>query len=228
MSDSIFTGATIAFDLDGTLVDTAPDLIGALNTVLAEEGVAPVPLSAARRLIGRGAKGLIERGFEEAGRTPGAEQARLVDRLVEVYLDRISEESAPFEGMEDALDILAAGGARLCVCTNKREGLSRSLLEALGLTGRFAAIVGSDSVPAAKPDAGHLIATVLAAGGDMARTVYVGDSETDLKTARAAGVPAIGVSFGYSESAIEDLGFDRLIHSYEELPAAAAELLRAL
>lgn len=225
----MFENATIAFDLDGTLIDTAPDLIGALNTVLAEEGMAHVPLSSARRLIGRGAKGLIERGFAEAGRpVDPAREAGLVDRLVEIYLGRISQESRPFEGMEAALDHLSAAGATLCVCTNKREGLSRALLEGLGLTDRFAAIVGSDSVPAAKPDPGHLIATIRAAGGDLGHCIYVGDSETDLKTARAAGVPVIGVTFGYSEVAVEELGFDRLIHAYADLPQAAAELLDAL
>jgi phosphoglycolate phosphatase len=229
MTDPILNGATIAFDLDGTLIDTAPDLIGALNLVLAEQGLGRVPMSSATRLIGAGPTGLVERGFAELGHPLDADRAAvLVERLVEVYLDRISEESAPFPGMDEALDALAAAGAILCVCTNKREGLSRSLLEALGQTHRFAAILGSDSAPVHKPDAGHLIATVRAAGGDMARTLYVGDSETDLLTARAAGVPSIGVSFGYSETAAADLGFDRLIDSYAELPAVAAELLRAL
>jgi phosphoglycolate phosphatase len=218
--------ATIAFDLDGTLVDTAPDLIGALNTVLAGEGLPPTPLSAARRLIGGGARRLVERGFAEAGHEPDPQRTpELVDRLVEVYLGRISRESRPFEGLEAALDELAHAGARLAVCTNKREGLSRTLLDALGLTGRFAAIVGSDSVPAPKPDPGHLLHAVQAAGGDPGRALFVGDSITDLLTARAAAVPAIGVSFGYSETAVEELGFDRLIHSYGELPRAAADLL---
>jgi phosphoglycolate phosphatase len=218
--------ATIAFDLDGTLVDTAPDLIGALNTVLAEQGVAPAPLSAARRLIGGGARRLVERGFAEAGRDLDPRRApELIERLVEIYLGRISLQSRPFEGLEAALDQLAHAGGRLVVCTNKREGLSRTLLDALGLTHRFAAIIGSDSVPAPKPDPGHLIHAIQAAGGEAARAVFVGDSITDLDTARAAAVPAIGVSFGYSETPVEVLGFDRLIHCYGELPQAAAELL---
>ena len=150
---SQFAHATIAFDLDGTLVDTAPDLIGALNSILAKEGLPPVPVSAARRLIGGGARRLLERGFAEAGREVEPHQApELVERMVETYLGRISQESAPFDGLEAALDQLAAAGARLAVCTNKREGLSRTLLDALGLTHRFAAIVGSDSVPTPKPD----------------------------------------------------------------------------
>jgi phosphoglycolate phosphatase len=220
------THATIAFDLDGTLVDTAPDLIGSLNAVLTEEGLATVSMAAARRLIGGGARQLVERGFAEAGRPAGAHRTPgLVERMVEIYVGRISQESAPFEGLEAALDQLVAAGARLTVCTNKREGLSRTLLDALGLTRRFAAIVGSDSVPAPKPDPGHLIHAIQAAGGDPARAVFVGDSITDLLTARAAAVPSIGVSFGYSETAVEELGFDRLIHGYAELPQAASDLL---
>jgi phosphoglycolate phosphatase len=218
--------ATIAFDLDGTLVDTAPDLIGSLNVLLVEDGLPPQPLSAARRLISGGTLRLVERGFADAGHELEPRRAAiLVERLVEIYLGRISQESAPFEGLEAALDELSATGARLTVCTNKQEGLSRTLLDALGLTHRFGAIVGADSVPASKPDPGHLLHAVMAAGGDPARALLVGDSIVDLKTARAAAMPCIGVSFGYSETAVEELGFDRLIHSYAELPRAAADLL---
>jgi phosphoglycolate phosphatase len=218
--------ATIAFDLDGTLVDTAPDLIGSLNAVLAEQGLPPHPVTAARRLIGGGTRQLVERGFAQAGGTPDPQRLpALVERMVEIYLGRISQESAPFEGLETALDQLSASGARLAVCTNKREGLSRTLLDALGLTRRFAAIVGSDTTPTIKPDPAGLIHAIREAGGDPAHAVFVGDSITDLLTARAAAVPAVGVSFGYSETAVETLGFDRLIDSYAELPQAAAELL---
>jgi phosphoglycolate phosphatase len=216
----------IAFDLDGTLVDTAPDLIGALNVVLGEEGLAPVALDSARWLVGRGAKAMLERGFEQAGRPLDAEHApRLVDRFIAVYLDRIAQESAPFEGAEAALDALAAAGARLAVCTNKRTDLAEPLLAALGLASRFEVIFGADLAGVQKPDPKPLLMTIERAGGRPGRALYVGDSLIDVKTARAAGVPMVGVSFGYSEEPLAAADLDVLIDRFEELPAAAARLL---
>src|ERR1700757_1095016 len=142
-------GATIAFDLDGTLVDTAPDLIGTLNVLLAAEGLPPLPLSEARPFIGRGAKWMIERGFQAAGAT--LEEARapeLFDRFIAYYLAHIADESRPFPGVEAARGRPQAGGAKLVVCTNKRPDLSLCLLDALDLTRRFDAVVGADATPA--------------------------------------------------------------------------------
>lgn len=220
------TGATIAFDLDGTLVDTAPDLIGTLNDMLGEAGLAPVPTTSARRLVGRGARFLLEHGFAAAGRSsagpaPDAAEAEFVER----YLARIARESRPFDGVERALDALAADGAVLCVCTNKVERLSVALLDALGLSTRFAAIVGPDTVAAPKPAADHLIEAVRRAGGDPRLALMVGDSETDVGAARAAGVPVAAVTFGYTEVPPADLGADALIDRFEELPPVARRLL---
>ena len=220
------SGATIAFDLDGTLVETAPDLIGTLNLMLAEHGLPPVPLSAARHLVGGGARRMLEHGFREAGADFDAGQAPLlVERFVEVYRDRIADESFLFEGVEAALDRLAADGARLCVCTNKRTDLSIELLERLGVLGRFDAVVGPDAVSARKPDRAHLIEAVRKAGGDPARALMVGDSDNDVNAARAAGAPVIAVSFGYTETPPTDLGADRLIDRFDELHPAVRDLM---
>ena len=226
LSAGALAGATIAFDLDGALVDTAPDLIGALNLVLEEEGLPPLPFASARVLVGRGAKALLERGFIAAGSPFDAARAPLlVERFIAVYFGCIAHESMPFDGVEAALDILADTGARLCVCTNKRTDLSLALLDALDLTRYFAAIVGADKAPAAKPDPRHLLAAIEAAGGSHTRAVMVGDSITDIGAAKAANVPVIAVSFGYTDIAPADLGADALIDHYDQLPAAVARLL---
>ena len=221
-------GATIAFDLDGTLVDTAPDLIGTLNHLLVGEGLPALPLDQARPFIGHGARSLIQRGFAAAGQDLPAERLeRLFDRFIPHYLGRIAEESRAFPGCEAALDALAADGAALVVCTNKPTNLSVALLDALCLTGRFAAVLGPDAAPAAKPDARHLQAAVVAAGGTMDRAILVGDSGTDAGAARNAGAGLILVSFGYTEVPVADLGADELIHGYDALPAACLRLLSA-
>ena len=219
-------GATIAFDLDGTLVETAPDLIGALNVVLAEDGLPPLPNEMARVLVGRGARVLIERGFDVAGEhLPPERVPALVTRFIEVYRGRIADESLPFPGVEAALDELAAEGAVLCVCTNKPTGLSELLLTTLGMRSRFASVIGADAAPKPKPDPSHLIHTISTAGGDPSRALMVGDSRADADAAKAAAVPCILVPFGYTDTPARDLGADLVIESFSELPAAARRLL---
>ncbi|MDB5445454.1 MAG: gph [Phenylobacterium sp.] len=228
MADAVsaLQGATIAFDLDGTLVDTAPDLIGTLNVLLKEQGLPALPLLDARPFIGRGAKWMIERGFQAAGAPldePTA--ARLFDRFIGYYLDHIADESRPFPGVEAALDALKAQGAKLAVCTNKRTDLSKALLDALDLTRRFDAIVGADATPAIKPDPRHLTTAIAAAGGSMQKAILVGDAATDAGAARAAGAPLILVSFGYTEVPAQELAPDLLIHHFDELAEGCARLL---
>ena len=218
--------STIVFDLDGTLVDTAPDLISALNYVLDREGLPAVPLEAARNMIGAGARKLIERGLEVEGRAMSvAELDRLTADFIDYYAAHIADASRPFEGLEAALDDLSARGVRLAVCTNKLEWLSRRLLDQLQLSARFAAICGADTFGVSKPDPAILRQTVARAGGELTSTVMVGDAGTDIGVARRAGVPVIGVSFGYTDVPIAELKPDRLIHHMRDLPGAAAVLL---
>ncbi len=221
-------GAVVAFDLDGTLVDTAPDLIGTLNVLLKEEGLPPQPLSEARPFIGRGARWLIERGFEAAGQhLHPARVQPLFERFIEHYQAHIADESRPFPGCEAALDVLKARGAKLCVCTNKLTGLSESLLAGLDLAHRFEAVIGADAAPAIKPDPRHLQAAVDAVGGDIRRTIMVGDAATDAGAAKAAKAGLILVSFGYTEIPAADLDPDILIHSFDDLTEACVRLLGA-
>jgi phosphoglycolate phosphatase len=216
----------VVFDLDGTLVDTAPDLINALNFVLDREGLAPVPLHAARTMIGAGARKLIERGLELEGRFATLEDiARLTSDFIDYYAAHIADASRPFEGLEGALDELAAQGYRFAVCTNKLEWLSKLLLDRLGLSQRFSAICGADTFGVSKPDPAILQQTVARAGGELSFTVMVCDAGPDIGVARRAGVPVIGVEFGYTEVPIADLKPDRLIKHMRELPAAVENLM---
>jgi len=217
---------TVVFDLDGTLVDTAPDLINALNFVLHREGMPAVPMKSARNLIGGGARKLIERGLELDGRQVGlADITRMTDDFIGHYAAHIADQSRPFEGLEGALDDLSARGYRFAVCTNKLEWLSKLLLDQLGLSSRFSAICGADTFGVSKPDPAILRQTVARAGGQLASTIIVGDAGPDVGVARRAGVPIIGVEFGYTEVPIADLQPDRLIGHMSDLPAAVESLI---
>ncbi|HVI65102.1 MAG TPA: HAD-IA family hydrolase [Bradyrhizobium sp.] len=216
---------TLVFDLDGTLVDTAPDLIDALNFVLEREGLPAVPLQAARTMIGAGARKLIERGLELEGRAASTVDInRMTADFIEYYAAHIADGSRPFDGLEIALDELSARGFRFAVCTNKLEWLSKRLLDELGLSTRFAAICGADTFGVAKPDPAILQQTVSRAAGKMSSTIMVGDAGTDIGVARRAGVPVIGVSFGYTDVPIVELKPDRLIHHMRDLPSAVESL----
>jgi phosphoglycolate phosphatase len=217
---------TVVFDLDGTLVDTAPDLINTLNFVLEREGLPAVRLSAARNMIGAGARKLIERGLELDGRLVSPQDlARLTGDFIDHYAAHIADFSKPFEGLEGALDNLQSSGYRFAVCTNKLEWLSKLLLDRLGLSSRFSAICGADTFGVSKPDPAILRETVARAGGQLSSTVMVGDAGPDIGVARRAGVPVIGVGFGYTDIPIADLKPDRLISHMRELPTAVEALM---
>jgi len=216
---------TVVFDLDGTLVDTAPDLIDTLNVVLAREGLPPVDYATARNMIGGGARRMIEGGLKFEGRPlPGGVLDRMFADFITHYAAHIADRSRPFPGLGQALDELAARDCLFAVCTNKLERLSRQLLETLGLTRRFVAICGQDTFGVQKPDPEILRRTIGAAGGELGRAVMVGDSGTDIATARAAGIPVVAVEFGYSDPPVAALGPDRLIGHFNELAAAVLEL----
>ena len=220
---------TVVFDLDGTLVDTAPDLIETLNVLFKRQGLSPVDYGEARNMIGGGARRMIENSLRHEGRAPsGGDVDRMFADFIAYYAAHIADHSRPFPGLDPALDRLAGRGCRFAVCTNKLEGLSRLLLDALGLTRRFAAICGQDTFGIQKPDPEILRRTIRAAGGETQRAVMVGDSGTDIATARAAGVPIVAVDFGYSDTPVRDLGPDRLISHFDDLAAAVLELAQPL
>jgi phosphoglycolate phosphatase len=212
---------TIVFDLDGTLIDTAPDLIDTLNITLKREGLQPVAYEKARPMIGGGARGMIERALGAEGRSVAKSDVdRMFSGFIEYYAAHIADRSRPYPKLEETLDFLAAAGHCLAVCTNKIEWLAVKLLNTLDLANRFACICGQDTFKVMKPDPEILLGTIRRAGGDLKQTVMVGDSGTDIRTARNANVPVIAVDFGYTEAPIETLHPDRIISTYVELPAA--------
>jgi phosphoglycolate phosphatase len=216
---------TVVFDLDGTLVDTAPDLIRATNHVMGLIGLSPVPEHEIRPLVSFGSRRMIERGLELNAHTVAADELdRLWRTFLDFYADNIAVDSRPYPMIEATLDALEAQGARLAVCTNKIEGLSRTLLATLGLADRFDAICGRDTFPVCKPHPDHLTGAVARAGGDPVRAIMVGDSDTDVDTARAARIPIIGVTFGYSGVPMRELAPDAVIDHYAEFGAALARL----
>lgn len=220
------SAATIVFDLDGTLVDTHPDLIGTLSWLLEEEGLDAIDLEAAKKLIGHGMKPMVEKALKLKGRGGTQDEIEAVyARYVAVYETRLTRESRPFPGMLDALDRLADAGMILAVCTNKIERLAKKLLDELDMTRRFAFIAGADTYALRKPDPRHILLTVRDAGGDPARAIMVGDSDTDIRAAQGAGVPVVAYSGGYTAVPLESLGPDVIIDHYDSLPATVARLL---
>jgi phosphoglycolate phosphatase len=210
----------LIFDLDGTLVDSAPDLAAALNATLAAAGRQAVTPAAVRKMIGDGIAKLVERGFAATGAVPPAPEfaARLAE-FSAIYQARSIELTRPYPGVEATLALLVGRGHRLGVCTNKPNAATRIVLEGLGLARHIEAFVGGDTAPARKPDPRHYIATLDALGAGRARSVMIGDSEVDVALARAAGVPAIVVSHGYARTDPRSLGADFVIDGMAELPA---------
>jgi phosphoglycolate phosphatase len=219
---------TLVFDLDGTLADTAADLIETLNVLLIRQSVAPVALERARDVVGAGARAMIERGMALGGQRVAPEA---LDRLFADFLDHyalnLAVKTKLFPGVLDSLDRLATAGHLLAVCTNKVESHSLMLLEALGIADRFSAIAGRDTFPFCKPDGRHIAATVARAGGDPANAIMIGDSRTDIDAARNAGIPVIAVTFGYTDTPVTALGPDRIIDHFDQLEAAVAALAPA-
>jgi len=216
----------VVFDLDGTLADTAADLIAILNALLSEADMPTMPVSEAGSLIGAGARALISRGFAHGGAELAPERLEaLFEDFLERYATDICTQTRLYPGVVEALDRLEGDGYAFAVCTNKPERHSLLLLDALGVTQRFGAVCGRDTFPFFKPDPRHLTLTIERVGGDPARTVMIGDSLTDIATAKAAGVPVIAVPFGYTDRPVAELGPDVLIEHFDELAEAVARLL---
>ena len=218
---------TIVYDLDGTLADTAEDLVATLNWLLGREGLAPMPVENARSLVGAGARALIGRGFLASGRTldPQRLEALFGDFLAR-YNAHIVDRSRLYPGVETALAAFADAGWRQAVCTNKIEGSAKLLLNRLGVAERFAFICGQDTFGVGKPDPKPLLMTIAASGGASERAILVGDSAADIKTARAAGVPVIAVDYGYTDVPVAELGPDRVISHFDELREACGALFK--
>lgn len=217
---------TAVFDLDGTIVDTAADLARATNHALASVDLRPVPLPQLRSYVSNGARVMIERALQHLGARKSVEE---VDVMLETFLayyhDHIAIDSVPYPDVIPVLQRLRENEARLAVCTNKREGLARLLLKSLGMDRLFHVIVGRDTLPVCKPDPGHLIGSVILADGDLGRCVMVGDSEIDVRTAKAASIPVIAVDFGYSKGPIAESEPDLVISHYRDLEAGIAKVL---
>ena len=220
------TRPTFVFDLDGTLVDTAPDLVGALNVVLALEDLAPITVQDVRHMVGHGARAMIRRGLDWRGR---AVSDTRFEELVEAFLGHyelhIADESGLYPDVPEVIEALAADGVQLAICTNKPEKLAILLVEAIGLRSRFAAICGADTFSARKPDPLHLTETIRLAGGAIDRAVMIGDSPTDRETARNAGIPCILLDYGYTDVPVQELAPEAILSHFRDVPATARKLL---
>ena len=216
------------FDLDGTLVDTAADLVSSLNHTIAAASLAPVTYDDLTHLVGQGARVMIKRAFAlRQVELPEAELEPLYERFIDHYRAEMPGDSRPYPGIVSVLDALSSAGITLAVCTNKTEILAIPLLEKLDLTRYFAAITCGDTFPFRKPDARHILGTIEKAGGDPQRSVMVGDSINDILAAKNAAVPSIGVTFGYSDVPMAELEPDVVIDDFTALTPALFEQLVA-
>lgn len=216
----------VVFDLDGTLVDSAPDILTAMNRLLAGEQRRPLGLDEMKTMIGEGSRRAVEKALAATGKVPEREALDgLTARYVALYSARVAVETRPFPGTETALAGLAAAGCALGICTNKPRLATLELLAALGLARYFGAVTGGDDIPGVrKPDPKHLLHVLDQLGRSAAEAVMVGDSEHDIAAAKGLGVPAIAVGWGYSRVPAAALGADAVIGRFEDLPAALARL----
>lgn len=218
------TKPIIVYDLDGTLVDTAPDLLDSLNHCLNLAGLETAEPTELRNFVGMGGRVMIERAFAAQNKT--LEQAQL-DQLLAAFLDHyggaIPGKSQPYAGVLSALDRFERAGYIAAVCTNKYENLATSLIGSLGLAPRFAAVCGQDTFPFRKPDPRHLTETIARAGGSPARAVMIGDSRTDIDTAKAAGIPVVAVDFGYTDRHVREFEPSVVISHFDELTLEVVE-----
>jgi len=212
----------ILFDLDGTLVDTAPDLCVALNHTLATIGLAPLQLDEVQSLVGNGARAMLSRGLDK--HKAEADLDALFNVFLEYYADNIAGSSQIFDGLIPVVEKLADADIQFAVCTNKPEGLSRKLLRELGIADHFPVVVGGDSLPVRKPDPEHILATVRQMKSTPDRSLMIGDSANDVIAAKAANIPVIAVTFGYTDVPVRELGADLVIEHFDELLAAVTKL----
>lgn len=217
----------VGFDLDGTLLDTHADLGHALNHALGIAGRDPVPLDLARNYIGGGARQMLDRALKESGGPADLDLSALHAAFIEYYSANIAVHTRLFPGGETMLDALDAHGVKIALVTNKLESLARGLLGELGLTDRFATIIGGDTLGPGRakpnPDLLHLMQERLGGGP----SAYVGDTTFDVGAARAAGLPCVAVSFGFNDLPVQDLGADTVIDHFDELLPALRSLQKS-
>lgn len=218
----------VVFDLDGTLIDTAPDLLDSLNHVLVQHGLSAVDHDAFVSHVGMGGRVMLQRAFDAAGRTLTTDQADImVNQFVDHYSAGMPGRSRPYDMVMERVAMLREAGYRTAVCTNKMSLLANRLVEALGIRASFDAVCGADTFPVRKPDPAHLTGTIKMAGGDASRAVMVGDSRTDIDTAKAAGIPVIAVDFGYTPQPVATFAPDIIISHYREFTLDMIEGLMA-
>jgi phosphoglycolate phosphatase len=215
--------STLVFDLDGTLVHSAPDLHAALNRVLDEAGRNTVTLNAVIAMIGDGVPTLVTRGFAATGGPPDDLPAWLA-RFHVVYAQDSATLTTLYPGVMDTLEALKSAGHRMAICTNKPIEATQAVLQSFNLARFFDAVAGGDSLPVRKPSPGHLLGVLAMMNAGPERAVMIGDSPTDVATALNAGVPVIAVAYGYRRVPAADLGADVLIENFSDLPAALAQL----
>jgi phosphoglycolate phosphatase len=226
MTDAPLNGAAVLLDLDGTMADTAPDLAGTMNDVLAKLALPPLPVEQVRPLVGHGARALMVRGLAAHGRTAApAELDQMLVAFLDIYGGRIAKESRLYPRTQMTLDLLIAGGAKLGVVTNKPEGLSRLLLDALGVADRFGALIGRETAARPKPFPDPILLAAERLKVPLSSAILIGDSDTDVGAARAAGIPIVLMRHGYTTKPPEELGADTVIDGFAELIGAITPLL---
>ncbi len=223
--DGDLTGVTVVFDLDGTIANTAPDLIDAANAALLAHGFDRAEAKAIKTGVGYGTKAMLRAALVSMGReADDSLMQAMADELVRHYEANICKKTYLFAGFTGARRTLRDAGAKLALCTNKNEVLALKLLDELRLLHVFDAIAGRDTFAFHKPDPRHITEVIRLAGGDPARAVMVGDSETDVAAAQAAGIPVVAVRFGYASVPVEDLGATAIIDHFRELPSVVQRL----
>ncbi len=219
---------SVIFDLDGTMIDTAPGLVQSMNVLLERRGRPHLTLEAVRGQISHGARAIMQQAMSATGKSVGEDELTgLFDEFIEHYLGIMGRASAPYPGLKKALAGLGTNGNLLGVCTNRIEQSAVALLDELGLGGHFGAIIGQDTIGIAKPDPAPVFETLKRMGGDAEYAIFIGDSEIDIAAAKAASLPVIAVSFGYSKLPAIELGADMLIHHFDQLEEAISELMPA-
>jgi phosphoglycolate phosphatase len=217
---------TLVFDLDGTLVDSAPDLADALDLLLVEQGAPPLGLDVARSLIGHGIRNLVAKGLDRSGfRFDAPELEKRIERFHDIYAGGLSRKTRPYPGVKDGLAHFRGEGFRLAVCTNKLEKYSRQILADLELAAYFQQVAGPDTFDVGKPDPRHLLLTIQSLDGANKPALMIGDSEVDVAVAKAAGIPVIAVSYGYAKTPLAALKPDALVDRFDQVRSEVERIL---